>query len=153
MPGVHRRDVDDLVQATFIDVYRGAATFCGRSAVVTWILGIAVNNVRRHIRSEIRRRELIDAAAANEGESIASSRPDEDAVGRELMTRLARTLAALPEDVQRVFSMRELEGIKGAEVARILRMPEGTVWRKLHEARTSLREAAERADADRPPAA
>jgi hypothetical protein len=26
MPGVHPRDLDDLVQATFIDVYRGAAT-------------------------------------------------------------------------------------------------------------------------------
>ena len=39
--------------------------------------------------------------------------------------------------------MCELEGIKGVEVARILGMREGTVWRKLHEARIKLRDALE----------
>jgi RNA polymerase sigma-70 factor (ECF subfamily) len=140
MPGVHRRDRDDLVQATFIDVYRGAATFGGRSAVGTWILGIAANVVRHHVRKEVRRRALA-SAAASEGETVAPRRPDDAAVGRELMALLERALASLPQDVRLVFTLCELEDVKGAEVARILGMPEGTVWRKLHEARTSLREA------------
>jgi RNA polymerase sigma-70 factor (ECF subfamily) len=141
VPGVHRRDLEDLVQATFIDVYRGAAKFEGRSTVGTWILGIALNIVRHHIRSEVRRLKLINASAS-EGSPIASSRPDEDAVGLELVARLEQALASLPRDVQLVFHMCELEGLKGADIARLLRMPEGTVWRKLHEARASLREAA-----------
>jgi RNA polymerase sigma-70 factor (ECF subfamily) len=142
LPGVDRRDLEDLVQATFIEVHRSAPTFGGRAAVGTWILSIAVNVVRHHVRSEVRRRALISAAAEG-GEIFASSRPDEDAVRRQLMARLERGLAALPQDVQLVFSMCELEGIKGVEVARILGMREGTVWRKLHEARTKLREALE----------
>jgi RNA polymerase sigma-70 factor (ECF subfamily) len=143
LPGVDGRDLEDLVQATFIEVHRSAPKFGERAAVGTWILGIAVNVVRHHVRSEVRRRALT-TAAAGEGEIVAASRPDEDAVRRQLMARLERAVAALPEDIQLVFCMCELEGIKGVEVARILGMREGTVWRKLHEARTILREAVER---------
>lgn len=142
LPGVDRRDLDDLVQATFIEVYRGAAKFGARAAVATWILSIAVNVMRHHVRSEVRRRTLV-AAAAHEGEYHSASRPDEDAVRRQLMARLETGLAALPQDSQLVFSMCELEGIKGVEVAKILGMREGTVWRKLHEARLKLRDALE----------
>jgi RNA polymerase sigma-70 factor (ECF subfamily) len=142
LPGVDRRDREDLVQATFMEVHRSAPKFGARAAVGTWILSIAVNVVRHHVRSEVRRRALINAAA-EDGELFASSRPDEDAARRELMARLERGLASLPQDVQLVFSMCELEGIKGVEVARILGMREGTVWRKLHEARARLRETLE----------
>jgi len=33
----------------------------------------------------------------------------------------------------------DLEGLKGTDAARALGIPEGTVWRRLHEARTRLR--------------
>jgi len=140
--GIDRRDLEDLVQATFIEVHRSAPKFGGRAAVGTWILSIAVNVMRHHVRSEVRRRALI-SAAADDADPWASSRPDEDVARRQLIARLERGLAELPQDVQLVFSMCELEGMKGVEVARILDMREGTVWRKLHEARTRLREVME----------
>ena len=39
-------EVEDIVQATFVEVLRGYATFDGRSMVSTWLLGIAANVVR-----------------------------------------------------------------------------------------------------------
>jgi RNA polymerase sigma factor (sigma-70 family) len=53
------RDVDDLVQATFVEVQRAARGFRGGSAVKTWILGIAANVARHHVRSESRQRALL----------------------------------------------------------------------------------------------
>jgi RNA polymerase sigma factor (sigma-70 family) len=141
LPGVDKRDVDDLVQATFLEVHRSAPKFANRAAVGTWILGIAVNVMRHHVRGEVRRRAL--AAAADVAETRIASRPDENASRRQLMKRLESALGALPTDMQLAFSMCELEGIKGVEVARILGMREGTLWRKLHEARLRLREALE----------
>jgi RNA polymerase sigma-70 factor (ECF subfamily) len=141
LPGVDKRDVDDLVQATFLEVHRSAPKFASRAAVGTWILGIAVNVMRHHVRGEVRRRAL--AAAADVAETRIPSRPDENASRRQLMRRLESALGALPTDMQLAFSMCELEGIKGVEVARILGMSEGTLWRKLHEARLRLREALE----------
>jgi RNA polymerase sigma factor (sigma-70 family) len=49
-------DVDDLAQATFLEVYRSSARFNRRSSVKTWMFGIAINVVRHHRRSEGRRR-------------------------------------------------------------------------------------------------
>ena len=139
--GVDRRDWDDLLQATFIEVYRSAARYESRASVGAWILGIAVNLTRHHVRGEVRRRAL--QAAAIEAETRAASRPDEEAARQQLMVRLEAALAALPPDLQLAFSMCELEGMKGVEVARVLGMREGTLWRKLHEARSLLREALE----------
>jgi RNA polymerase sigma-70 factor (ECF subfamily) len=142
LPGVDRRDLDDLVQATFIEVHRSAPRYGARAAVGTWILSIAINVMRHHVRGEVRRRMLV-TAAAEESELARSPRPDEDASRRQLMARLERALASLPKDMQVVFSMCELEGIKGVEAARVLGMREGTLWRKLHEARSKLRAALE----------
>ena len=141
LPGVDRRDLDDLVQATFIEVYRSASKFGARAAVGTWILSIAVNVMRHHVRGEVRRRKL--AAAAGAADMRTSPRPDDDASRRQLLGRVETALASLPDDMQLAFSMCELEGIKGVDVARILGMREGTLWRKLHEARSRLREALE----------
>jgi RNA polymerase sigma factor (sigma-70 family) len=137
-PGVDRRDLEDLVQTTFIEVFRTAAGYGGRSAVSSWVLGVALNVMRHHVRGELRRRNLHTTAAA-EAPLTARERPDEDAARRQLVARLENGLAALPEDLRLAFTLCELEGVKGAEVARILGMREGTLWRKLHEARLRLR--------------
>jgi RNA polymerase sigma-70 factor, ECF subfamily len=142
LSGVDKRDLDDLVQTTFIEVYRAARGYGGRAAVGTWILGIAVNVMRHHVRGEVRRRALL-TAAIDDFSQQAAARPDEDATRRQLMARLERGLSELPQDMQLAFSMCELEGLKGVEAARILGMREGTLWRKLHEARLRLRDALE----------
>jgi RNA polymerase sigma-70 factor (ECF subfamily) len=137
-PGVDRRDLEDLVQATFLEVYRAAAGYGGNAAVGTWILGIALNVMRHHVRGEFRRRTL-HAAAAAEAPLTARDRPDEDAARRQLVARLEAGLAALPDDLRLAFTLCELEGLKGVDAARILGLREGTLWRKLHEARLRLR--------------
>jgi len=60
------------------------------------------------------------------------------------LSRLETGLAAMPEDLRLAFTLCELEGMKGVEVARVLGMREGTLWRKLHEARLRLRGELER---------
>src|SRR5512134_846521 len=53
--GAYAADLDDLVQASFLEAYRGSARFTRRSSVKTWLFGIAVNVVRHHHRGEGRR--------------------------------------------------------------------------------------------------
>jgi RNA polymerase sigma-70 factor, ECF subfamily len=138
--GVAARDLDDLVQSTFIEVFRAAPAYAGKAPVGTWLLGIAINVMRHHVRGESRRRSLV--AAASDVLSAAVWRPpDEDAARSQFLLRLERHLAILPADLQLVFTLCEIEGLRGVEVARALGIPEGTVWRRLHTARTRLRAA------------
>jgi RNA polymerase sigma-70 factor (ECF subfamily) len=140
--GVDAKDLDDLVQSTFIEVFRSAPGYAGRAAVSTWLLGIAVNVMRHHVRGESRRRSLV-AAATDALTGPGSCPPDEDAVRSQFLARLERSLAALPDDLSLVFTLCEIEGLRGVDVARALGVPEGTVWRRLHDARLRLRAALE----------
>src|SRR5690242_580555 len=60
--GAGEESLDDLVQATFLQVLRSAAKYRQEAAVQTWIFAIAVNVVRHHCRSEGRRRSLLQRA-------------------------------------------------------------------------------------------
>src|SRR5262245_55323646 len=68
------RDVEDLLQATFIEVRRAGGRFDGRSAVLTWLLGVAANLARHHVRGEARRHAML-AAVSVEPERSAPQRP------------------------------------------------------------------------------
>lgn len=133
------RDVDDLVQATFLEVQRAARGFRGGSAVKTWILGIAANITRHHVRSEMRQRVLLDRFGEQLGlAGTGSRRPDETAEHREMIDRLGDAIAKLPHDLRVAFVACELEDLPGADVAKSLGIREGTLWRRLHDARKAL---------------
>jgi RNA polymerase sigma-70 factor (ECF subfamily) len=134
---------DDLVQATFLEVRRGARRFRGGSSVKTWILGIAANLARHHLRGERRRREK--HARYAEGLHLVAPQPDEQMERSELMRDVAEALANLPHDLRVAFVMCDLEDVSGVEVARVVGVPQGTLWRRLHFARKAVRAAVEKA--------
>ncbi len=140
---IDRRDLDDVVQTTFIEVRRSAGSFDGRASVGTWVIGIALNVARRHTRGEVRRRAAVSAIAELPTTTVAPT-PYDQASHRQLLTRLASAFDELPHDLRVVFTLCDLEGLRGVEVARVLDVPEGTVWRRLHDARARLRDRIDR---------
>jgi RNA polymerase sigma-70 factor, ECF subfamily len=136
---IDRRDLDDVVQTTFIEVRRSAGRFDGRASVGTWVIGIAMNVARHHTRGEVRRRAAVSAIAEMPAPTVPAS-PYDEAAHRQLLARLASALDELPPDLRAVFTLCDLEGIRGVDAARILDVPEGTVWRRLHDARARLRD-------------
>jgi RNA polymerase sigma-70 factor, ECF subfamily len=143
LPGTDELARDDLVQGTFLEARRAAKRFRGTSSVKTWILGIAANLARHHLRSERRLRDKHMRYA--EGLALVSPRPDEQVERRELLREIEDALAALPPDLQIAFILCDLEELPGVEVARAIGVPQGTLWRRLHVARKAVRAAVEKA--------
>jgi RNA polymerase sigma factor (sigma-70 family) len=139
LSGTDDRDLDDLVQATFEAVVRAARSFDNRSSARTWLLGIANNTARRHVRTEVRRRKLSEVVTLDLSGAAAVSDPGSDAAARERAVRLQQAILALPPKLRETFVLVYLEGLPGAEVARLLDAREGTIWKRLHEARAKLR--------------
>jgi RNA polymerase sigma-70 factor (ECF subfamily) len=135
---IDRNDVDDVVQTTFLEVCRAAKRFRAGAAVSTWILGIAMNVARHYARGEIRRRSAM-AGVAIVSVPTDDRRPDEWVSHRQSLERIQRSFEGLPREFQIIVTLCDLEGLKGVEVAIALGIPEGTVWRRLHEARNRLR--------------
>jgi RNA polymerase sigma-70 factor (ECF subfamily) len=132
---------DDLVQQTFLEVCRTAGNYRGTSSVKTWILGIAANIARHTLRGELRRR--VHQAKFLEQAAPSPVQVDAQVDRRKLLARIAEALAELPRDLQVAFILCDLEQLPGVEVARVLEIPEGTLWRRLHTARKTMREALE----------
>jgi RNA polymerase sigma-70 factor (ECF subfamily) len=137
MLGGKSPDIDELVNETFLNVHRACAKFRGDACVKTWITAIAANVARHHIRGESRRRAFLRVLQGRLDERGADE--SRAAEHRDLVRRLGKLLTALPYDLRVAFVMCDLEEIAGADAARALGVPEGTLWRRLHEARKSLR--------------
>lgn len=138
--GADKHAVEDLVQATFLEAFAAVHTFRGASAVRTWLCGIAHNVVRNYVRAEVRRKHALARMADHHAQGFGS-KAALSAAQRTAFTRLEAALPLLPQEQREVFVMCDVLEMKGAEVAQVLRVPEGTVWRRLHEARQQLRAA------------
>ena len=69
--GVHEANLDDAVQDVFLVVHRRLADFEGRSAITTWLYGIAMNLVRNHLsRSPQRLYQWEDESALDDTASM-----------------------------------------------------------------------------------
>lgn len=137
--GIDAPEVDDLLQLTFVQVLDAAGSYRGLSSVRTWLLAVAANVARRHVRADARRKRLLHSVATFPPD--APPGPDAEAQRTELHHRLAIAMAELPFHQRVVFVLCEIEQVPGVEAARALGLRPGTLYRRLHDARQRLRRA------------
>jgi RNA polymerase sigma-70 factor (ECF subfamily) len=132
-------EAEDLVQQVFVTLPKAAKRFDGRSSLRTYIISIAVNHARHHVRAAARRRRAMERSA--EGRGMPTDSPESAAADRELAAALSRALDTLPIDQRVAFVLCEVEERTAVEVAAIVGVPEATVRTRLFHARRKLRDA------------
>lgn len=137
--GVDPHDVNDLVHTAFLEALRNAARFRGESSLRGWLVGIALNQARTHVRDRARARRGAFQWAGLRGE-IDESSDTEAALGDARdRVRLTDALAQLPPLQREAIVLCELEGLSAKEVSAMLGVPCATLWRRVHDAKVSLR--------------
>lgn len=143
-------DASDVLQETFLQVYRHLSSFRGESQFGTWVYRIAANAALMHRRASARRpAESLDLFlprfdaegrhAATPAELQVASRADE-LLDREFLAAKARdVIARLPELYRDAFVLRDLEEMSTADVAHALGVDPSTVRQRVHRARLMLR--------------
>lgn len=134
--GPNGPDADDLVQTVFLEAWRSAPRFAGRSTVRTWLLGIAHNLLRRHFRDSSRRRAALTVLANQPSPAPVS----ESGVHHRLMVKEVQdALQDLSPELRTAFVLCDMEQVRAIDAARILGVRPGTMWRRVHDARKRLR--------------
>src|SRR5699024_9150338 len=112
----------DLAQETFIKVWKNLKQFKGDSKISTWIYRIAVNTCLRQIEND---HKLIKTTLPDpiEGKNEPSPEPD--------IQLLHRFISELKE-VDRIIISLELEGMKQAEIAKVIGISPVNVRVKIH---------------------
>ena len=126
---------EDLLSEVFLDVWRHAASFAGRSTVSTWLLAIA----RHKALSSCRRRQ--DEQLDDElSESICDPADDPETVlnARDRGERLSHALRCLSQAHRAVIDLVYYHGKSVNEVAAVLGVPPGTVKTRMFHARRKL---------------
>jgi RNA polymerase sigma-70 factor (ECF subfamily) len=128
---------EDLVHDTFLTLPKAMRRWSGDGSLRTFIIGIAVNHARHHVRAAARRRQAM-ARYAQEPPGRERSQEDREEQ-RRLAALLLRALDKLSFDHRTAFVLCEVEERSPPEVAQILGIPEATVRTRLHHARQKLR--------------
>ncbi|WP_438013967.1 RNA polymerase sigma factor [Sorangium sp. So ce315] len=144
--GVPESDAADAVQDVFLVVHRRLPEFEGRSKITTWLYSICFHVARdRRKLAHMRRR-------AHDDEPLLDCADDRADVGaqaerRQAIELLEIILDELPLEQRAVFTLFELDGMGGEEVAELLDIPLGTVYSRLRLARDAFRRAVARLNA------
>jgi len=129
---------EDLVQDVFVALPTAIARFRGDCALRTFLVSIAINHAKNHVRAAARRRAALSRLAREPEPS--SSDPQRDAERRQLGGRLMLALDALPLEQRVAVVLSEIEERTSAEIATIVGAPEGTVRTRIFHAKRKLRE-------------
>lgn len=133
-----RDEAEDLLQETWIQAYRGRASFRGEGPLLSWLISITYNRFVSDRRGEARRlAKRTEAGVAPRMTWTAAIAADDPSI--DTRRALAAALAELPERQRAVFICRLMEDRSVRETALRLGVAEGTVKATLHQAIRSLR--------------
>jgi RNA polymerase sigma-70 factor, ECF subfamily len=138
--GVRAPDLEDVLQEVFVVVHKRIGTFDGSAKITTWLFGICMRVASAYRRRGFRRNETC-VADPPEPENGAYESPEEDLATRESRRRLEALLDELDLDKRAVFVMFEIDEVPCEEIARLLGVPLGTVYSRLHAARKEFQKA------------
>ncbi len=127
------RDLEDLLQETYLMVFRSIQRFEGRSSPSTWCCAIAVHVAYNHLRSARRRRVEPEVDVVDPSPDAAHL-----AEQREAVRRLYRALDQLDPDQHVAFSLAVIDGQPVAAVAELLDVSAGAVKTRVWRARKEL---------------
>ncbi|TVR00495.1 MAG: sigma-70 family RNA polymerase sigma factor [Deltaproteobacteria bacterium] len=146
----NRDDAEDLVQETFVRVYRNLDRFEGSSSFYTWTYRIARNVSIDHLRRANRQRtvDFDDGVAVGDDADDTgllarplNINPAAVAGRRELVDKLNEAARSLGDIHREVLMLREVEGLSYQEIADTLEISIGTVMSRLHHARKKMQRA------------
>lgn len=118
-------DCEDALQEAALKAWEKRGHLRNEAYFRTWITRILINAC---YDTQRKRRRVIPLDEVAERAAAASSDP-----------ALTLALEALPEKLRLPLTLHYLEGFSVEEIARILRIPAGTVKSRLHQARSQLR--------------
>ena len=130
-------DVEDVLQETFLAVWKGARTYTPRGTPEAWLWVIARNQTALLLRKRGPATLPLDPGALQTGALQTGADPAEAALA---MADLSAAAAALGPE-REVWRLMYVEDRSIAEVAELTGLPAGTVKSRAHRARRLLRAA------------
>lgn len=122
--GTHE-NADDVLQNTFLRIYKSLPKFQQKSSLHTWMYRIAYNESIRFLDQQKKKQY----ASLDEKNNYHLNIIEDDVYfdGDEAQLRLNEVINELPEKQKRVFQLKYFDNLKFREISEILEIKEGTL--------------------------
>jgi len=132
-------DAAETSQEVFLSAYRAIGQFRGDANFSTWIYRIALNHaITRRKNTSLRQKRFVSIDGTDMTDD-AQIGPAETLEKKELRERVQGALNELDPEDATVILLRDLQDIPYEDIARVLKIPVGTVKSRLHRARQALK--------------
>lgn len=136
-------DASELAQEAFIKAFKSIGSFRADSEFGTWLYRITLNVCYDFIRKNKKQNIISISEVGEEGYIIQNLHsndisPGDYAENRETIKEITNAIGTLKEDQRTMIILRDIEGFTYSEIAKILKISEGTVKSRINRARLSL---------------
>jgi RNA polymerase sigma-70 factor, ECF subfamily len=139
--GIGDADLEDAVQEVLVVVHRRRRSYNFECRLTTWLFGICLRVASRHRRrAHFRWERPTDCIP----EPIEEHTPEDHLAEQRAQAQLERLLSSLSPEHRAAFLLFEVEGQSCQEIADLCAVPVGTIYSRLHAARTKVNKALER---------
>jgi len=139
----NHHDAEDAAQECFLRVWKQKDRLHEVNNAKTWLARIAWTTALDKRRAS---RAMVSLSDEQSGAELVQSIPDlgaaadEQLAGAEMQQMLERLIAVLPEDLRHTLELSTVQELNSAEIAEVMKIPEGSVRTRLFRARKQLKE-------------
>jgi RNA polymerase sigma factor (sigma-70 family) len=135
---ITHENADDVLQNTFIRIYKSIHNFQEKSSLHTWMYRIAYNESLRFLNKNNKNQHAdIDQITHSNLEVLFE---DEYFDGDEIQKKLNTIIAGFKEKQQRVFQMKYFDDLSFREISEILKISESTLKSTYYSAVKTIEE-------------
>lgn len=136
------KEAGDVTQEVFLRIWRNIKNFRGDASLSTWIYRITVNTSRDYWR---RTKRSVQCVSYEDAQRPADDNPAiETKIQKdELQKEIQRAIMAMATPLREVLVLRELQGLSYRDIARIVKVPVGTVKSRLARGRQEFKRICE----------
>lgn len=133
---VSHEDAEDILQETFINVYRFADSFKSESRVYTWLYRIATNECTMHFRknknwltnAELMTDQMMEELSGNDTENSEA-----------MVIKFQQAILGLPEKQRIIFNLRYYDELSYEDISQILNSSVNTLKTNYHYASEKIK--------------
>ena len=133
---LNHENADDVLQNTFIKVFRHIDGFKGESKLYSWMFRIATNESISFLNKEAKHLKM-DMKDLQE-QRVENLKADEYFDGDEIQLKLQKAIISLPQKQQLVFNMKYFDDLKYDEISEILDTSVGALKASYYHARKKI---------------
>ena len=124
-------DANDVIQNTFIKIWKNLKNFRGDAKLYTWLYRIATNESITFLN---KKKKIVADELGLESATAASLQADVYFDGDKIQAKLFAAIEKLPEKQKAIFHLRYFEEMKYAQMSEVLETSEGALKAGYHHA-------------------